>query len=196
MWRKHGKPFIVMGLSTNTLRDALQEGPFSIDRFVSVALQICPGWMPSMGKSSPTSSRGILLTSKEVKIADCGLAARFVHTEGLAEKCGIAGTPAYMSPEQARGEPLDQRSDLFSLGVVFYEMLTGHLPFEADHPTALLYLIMNADPPPLEPERPDLPAELIALVRRLLHKNPDRRYQTVGDLAGDLLRLNARGSGR
>jgi DNA-binding NarL/FixJ family response regulator/tRNA A-37 threonylcarbamoyl transferase component Bud32 len=110
-----------------------------------------------------------------VKIMDLGLAlpkeAKRVTADGM-----VIGTPAYLSPEQAQGHTLDHRTDIYSLGIVLYEMLTGHLPFDADEIPALLLQQVRQPPPPPRLMKPDLPVELERVILRLLEKNPVRRY--------------------
>jgi Tol biopolymer transport system component/predicted Ser/Thr protein kinase len=135
----------------------------------------------------------------QVKVVDFGLAKRLpvpatsaVPTETAGPRSAegsLAGTVAYMSPEQAQGRPLDARSDLFALGVVLFEMLTGRRPFQADNAAALLGSILRDDPPSARGLRPSLPRALDPVLARLLAKDPDRRYQTAGELAADLERL-------
>lgn len=187
-----GKPFIVMEFVDGfTLRRAIRErGPLSIDAFIDIAVQLCEGLKAVHDKQvlhRDIKTENVLLTEENrVKIADCGLAARFIDDEGLEEVLGIAGTTAYMSPEQIRGDLLDQRSDLFSAGVVMYEMLTGRLPFEADHPAALKYLITNCEPKPVVDYRADVPDHIQQIVYRSLKKDPGNRYQHVGEVIRDL----------
>src|SRR6185295_3285755 len=99
------------------------------------------------------------------------------------------GTPAYMSPEQARGEEVDHRTDLWSLGVVLYEMVAGSRPFRGDHEQAVLYSLLNEQPKPLAQMRPDVPPELEHIVEGLLAKNPADRYPTIEGPLGDLRAL-------
>lgn len=124
-----------------------------------------------------------------VKIMDLGLAlgreTKRVTAEGM-----VIGTPAYLSPEQAQGLTLDHRTDIYSLGVVLYEMATGHLPFDADEIPALLLQQVKQPPPPPRLIQPDLPVELERVILRTLEKNPARRYQNCEALAralGDAL---------
>jgi serine/threonine protein kinase len=100
-----------------------------------------------------------------------------------------AGTPAYMSPEQARGDELDARTDLFSLGVVLYEMATGKLPFRGPSAAALTASLLRDAPQPACEANPALPAELGRFIAKTLEKDPERRYQTAGDLRIDLSRV-------
>lgn len=196
-----GHPFLVMEyVDGHTLRRIIHEhGPLPLGTWIDVAVQLCEGVRAVHRKRMlhrDIKTENILLSkADEVKIVDCGLAARFINAEGLAEELGISGTTAYMSPEQARGDQLDQRSDIFSVGVVLYELLTGRLPFEAEQESALIYLITNVEPPPPGTLREDIPADITAIVHRALEKDPARRYQHMQDILEDLrgARKNLRG---
>jgi serine/threonine protein kinase len=190
-----GHPFLVMEfVDGHTLRRLVDEhGPLPLDRWIDVAIQICEGIGAVHRKKlihRDIKTENILFSkAKEVKIVDCGLGARIIDAEGLAEELGVAGTTAYMSPEQARGDKLDQRSDIFSVGIVLYELLTGKLPFEAEQQSALLYLLTNADPPPVQSLRPDVPDNIAAIIRRALEKDPANRYQQIGEILEDLRQI-------
>lgn len=124
-----------------------------------------------------------LTESVEPVITDFGL-VRIVHSAIQTTTGAVSGTPAYMSPEQARGDKVDHRTDIYSFGVVLYEMLAGRVPFEADSTMSVLYMHINAPPPPIEGIHPSLRA----VVERALAKNPDDRYQTCRELASDFVR--------
>lgn len=129
----------------------------------------------------------IMLTpGGDVKIGDFGIAAR--SQSDTTQVLGMIGSPRYMSPEQAQEEDITSQSDLFSLGVVMYELLTGRPPFTAQNFSRLIYTIINADPIPPSQVRSDLPAELDAIVLRLLAKRAADRYRCGNDLAADLTR--------
>jgi serine/threonine-protein kinase len=135
----------------------------------------------------------ILLTRKgEVKVADFGLSRCLAPDQqplNLTQSGVTMGTPLYMSPEQVEGKPLDPRSDIYSLGVTCYHMLSGQPPFRGQTAFEVALQHVQATPPPLEQVRPDLPPELCAIVRRMMAKTPDERYQTCRDLLKDLTRL-------
>lgn len=131
----------------------------------------------------------ILLTQDgDVRIVDFGIA--LVADSDISRLEGVAGSPAYMSPEQVQGHDLDPRSDLYSLGAVMYEMLCGHRPFRAGALGKLLRQVVQSPPEPLGEVRPDLPEELVAVVERALQKEPDRRYRNGAEFAADLTRVH------
>jgi HAMP domain-containing protein len=127
-----------------------------------------------------------------VKLTDFGIAhldepaAMAEHRTRIGD---VIGTPQYMSPEQARGEPLDGRSDLFSLGIVLYQMLCGVAPFRGDTMVAVATKIATEDPPPLNQKRPEVPASLRRVVDRCLAKKPEQRYQTGKEVAEALQKV-------
>ena len=133
----------------------------------------------------------ILLTRKgRVKVADFGLCRDLGSDRMHVTQPGTTmGTPLYMSPEQAQGRPLDHRSDLYSLGVTFYHMLTGEPPFRADSAVALAMKHVNEQPLGLRVHRPEIPAELERLVLKLMAKSPAERYQSAAEMLADLARI-------
>jgi serine/threonine-protein kinase len=123
-----------------------------------------------------------------VKIMDFGL-AKLRGVSKLTRTGATVGTIQYMSPEQTQGMEVDQRSDIFSFGVVLYEMITGQLPFKGEHEVAIIYSILNETPEPLARYKSDLPDELRRIVDKAMEKNRDLRFQHVDDLRADLLRI-------
>jgi eukaryotic-like serine/threonine-protein kinase len=135
----------------------------------------------------------ILLNRKaEVKVADFGLSRYFAGTQqplSLTQSGMTLGTPLYMSPEQVQGKPVDHRSDLYSLGVTAYHLLTGHPPFQAENIFDVAIQHVQKDPEALALVRPDLPIELCDIVHRLLNKKPEDRYQSAKDVLRELARV-------
>ena len=128
----------------------------------------------------------MLLDNGQAKVTDFGIARLLSSATGMTRVGQIVGTPSYMSPEQVRGLPVDGRSDIFSLGVILYLALTGRKPFEGPSLTTVIYKIVNEDPVPVSQINKDLHPGLSAIVSRALVKDPNRRYQTCGELAEDL----------
>ncbi len=123
------------------------------------------------------------LSGSDIRITDFGAA---LHTASDATQVSGIGSPAYMSPQQVREMPLDHRTDIYSLGVVMYQLLTGHLPFEAENNYSLIYRIAHETPPLPSDLRPDVPPALDAIVRRAMEKDIERRYQNWAEFSHDM----------
>jgi serine/threonine protein kinase len=178
--------FIVMEyIEGKTLSDVLGGGALPIDKAIKYAVQAAEGLEAAHEKGvvhRDIKSANIMVTDKgQVKIMDFGLAkvrgGKRVTTVG-----STLGTAGYMSPEQARGEDVDQRTDIWSFGVVFYEMLTGQLPFTSDYDQALVYQILNEEPRQLRELRSDIPIGVEEVVAKCLSKAADGRYQKTGEI--------------
>ena len=122
----------------------------------------------------------------DIKIGDFGIAKR-THSD-TTQVMGMIGSPRYMSPEQAQEEEVSNQTDIFSLGIVFYELITGRLPFEAPGLSRLMHKIIHEDPAPPENYRSDVPEGLRVVIKKCLEKNLDKRYRTGAELAVDLAR--------
>ncbi len=129
----------------------------------------------------------LMITSDgRVKVADFGIAKLMDQTSDLTMTGSVVGSPHYLSPEQIRGDELDGRTDIFSLGVLLYEILCNRRPFEADTLTTLVYRILNQDPESIVLRRPDLGPRLERLVRRMLHKEREQRFGSAAELAAEI----------
>jgi eukaryotic-like serine/threonine-protein kinase len=172
-----------------TLKDALARETLRIDHAVEVAIQVCQGLSRAHEAGiihRDIKPANIMLTARdEVKILHFGL-AKLAGQSKLTKTGTTLGTAAYMSPEQARGEAVDRRSDVWSLGVVLYQMLTGRLPFPDEIEQVRLYSILNEDPAPLKKINPKIPEALEQIVQRAMAKKPEARYQTADELLADL----------
>ena len=190
------QPFIAMEyVDGETLTEKINRGPLKLNEAAEVATQIALALELAHEKNivhRDVKSGNVMLTSKGVtKVLDFGL-AKTAHSTKLTQLGSTLGTIAYMSPEQARGEEVDRRSDIWSLGVLLYEMLSGRLPFASEYEQAAVYSILNEDPEPLTAIRTGIPMALELLVGKCLSKNADQRYQSVTDLLVDLKSLELR----
>jgi len=182
--------FIVMEcVEGRTLKEIIEEQELKVREVLDIGVQVCEGLTAAHEKGivhRDIKSSNIMLTPKgRVKIMDFGLAKR-KDAEQITQTPSTLGTVAYMSPEQASGEQVDRRSDIFSLGVVLYEMLTGRLPFEGEHIAAIIYSILNEDPQPIARYNSRVSGKLEEVVRKALSKDRDERYQHSDDLMADL----------
>ncbi len=188
-----GRTFIAMEfVEGRTLRDEIETGPLKLDAVLEIAIQVADGLQRAHDKNvvhRDIKSANIMLTPDgEVKIMDFGLAKLGGATK-VTRAGATVGTIAYMSPEQARGEEPDRRTDVWSLGVVLYEMLTGCLPFKGDYGEAVVYSILNKEPEPVTALRSGVPMEMERIVRKAMSKSPAERYQSLTDLLVDLRTL-------
>jgi eukaryotic-like serine/threonine-protein kinase len=126
-----------------------------------------------------------------VKVMDFGIARALADANSVTQTAAVIGTAQYLSPEQARGEKVDARSDVYSLGCVLYEMLTGEPPFTGDSPVAVAYQHVREDPVPPSQRHAGISPELDAVVLKALAKNPDNRYQTAAEMRADLIRVHS-----
>jgi len=192
-------PYLVMEfISGPTLQQWMDShGPMDITDIVRIGRQIASGLAAAHASNlihRDIKPSNILLTdapNERVKITDFGL-ARAVDDASLTTSGVIAGTPLYMSPEQARGNLLDLRADLFSLGSVLYQMACGRPPFRASHTTAVLKRVCEDNPRPLSEVIDSIPTWLEAIINRLLQKNPDDRFQSAQEVAELFEKIAAR----
>jgi non-specific serine/threonine protein kinase len=210
-----GRPFIAMELlEGQTLKHRIAVKPIEVSDLLEVGIQIANGLDAAHSKGivhRDIKPANIFLVERgQAKILDFGLAKRTLGPGNAAESVGATfvptqshtleedhltspgssmGTVLYMSPEQARGEELDARSDLFSLGVVLYEMATGFTPFAAATSALIFDGILHSAPAPAKELNPRLPVALQGILDKTLEKDPDLRCQTAAELRADLLRL-------
>lgn len=198
-----GHPFIVMErLEGESLKQRLRSGALPLEEILEIAMQVSDALIVSHTKGiihRDIKPANIFLTrSGQVKVLDFGLAklAREAvpgeeggYEDSLTQMGVIPGTAVYMSPEQARSEELDGRSDLFSFGVVLYEMATGKKPFSGTNIVTTLDAVLHQKPISPLSSNPDLPAELEAIIGRSLEKERTKRYQNAGEIKSDLQRL-------
>jgi serine/threonine protein kinase/tetratricopeptide (TPR) repeat protein len=185
-----GQLFLAMACyNGETLKSKIERGPLPVGEAVLLASQVAAGL-------SQAHSRGIVHRDIKpsnlmvtaggiVKILDFGI-AKLAGREGLTREGLIIGTLDYMSPEQASGREIDPRTDIWSLGVVLYTMLTGYPPFRGENDRLLVDAILHRQPEPLKSLRPEVPARLERLVERMLAKDPDERPQTMDEVCTGL----------
>jgi len=202
-----GQPFLVMELlAGRTLKERLEARPIGGERVIEIGMQIADALDAAHSKGivhRDIKPANLFVTERgDVKVLDFGLAKLRPETTGvdtqmpteraeqnLTKAGSTLGTVAYMSPEQARGDDLGPRSDLFSLGVVLYEMATGQLPFDGNTSAVIFSEILGKHPVPPRQIEATVPAGLESVINRLLEKDPELRYQSAADLRADLKRL-------
>ncbi|MDD5448253.1 MAG: Stk1 family PASTA domain-containing Ser/Thr kinase [Actinomycetota bacterium] len=185
--------FLVMEyIQGKTLKDIIIEnGPLLPERAIEIAIAICSALEAAHKQGivhRDIKPQNVTVTrSNQIKVTDFGI-ARAVGDSAMTQTGTIMGTAQYISPEQAQGQSADPRSDLYSLGIVLYEMLTGRVPFDGETPVAIAYKHVREDPLPPSMLNPDIPPELEAVVMKALAKNPDNRYQSAPEMQADLER--------
>jgi len=190
--KAEGKTFIAMSyIEGRSLKDLVESGPLKLDEAIGTAIQIAEGLAAAHEKGvvhRDIKPANVMLTTKgQVKIMDFGLAKSSLGVV-VTQASTTLGTVAYMSPEQARGGQVDGRTDIYSLGAVLYEMVTGRRPFVADYEQAVVYSILNEKPEPVTAVRTGVPVGLERIILRCLEKSAEDRYQTAADLVSDLRR--------
>jgi len=182
--------FIVMEyIDGRELKNKIEASPIPSEEVIKTALQIAEGLEAAHKRGvvhRDIKSSNIMITEDgKVKIMDFGLAKIKGGTE-ITKIGATIGTTAYMSPEQAKGETVNHLTDIWSLGIVIYEMLAGKLPFDRDYEQAILYAILNEEPKPISSFRTDIPVVLERIVLKSMNKKPAERYQSIKSVLDDL----------
>lgn len=189
-----GKYFIAMEyVEGSSLKDLTSQKPLQVKKALDIAIQVADALKSTHEKKvihRDLKSDNILVTSDGiVKIADFGL-AKLRDASTITTQPSMMGTLPYISPEQLKGDVTDERTDIFSFGVVLYEMLTGVLPFRGDYGEAILYSILNEEPDPITKVDSKIPVELERVIRKSLEKIPEFRYQSMREILVDLKKIS------
>jgi serine/threonine protein kinase len=189
-----GTHFIVMEyVDGRTLKEVIRaEGRLYPERAAEICQDVCSGLVAAHARGlihRDIKPGNVMLTPDgKVKVMDFGI-ARATTSETITQTAAVIGTAQYISPEQAQGQTVDYRSDLYSLGCCLYEMLTGTVPFTGATPVAIAYRHVREDPTPPRQLNPDIPAPLEAICLKAMAKLPDNRYQTAAEFQDDLERF-------
>jgi tetratricopeptide (TPR) repeat protein len=195
-----GQSFICMACyEGESLKAKIARGPLPIAEAARIVADVAAGLNEAHRHEivhRDIKPANIMVTGGgEVKIVDFGL-AKLRGAARITETGRTPGTPSYMSPEQIRGEPVDERTDIFALGVVMYELLTGSLPFRGERTPAVQFSIVSEGPEPLSKYRKNVPPPLEAVLGKALQKDPNQRYQSAAEMRDDLERALAGTHGR
>ncbi|UCC44426.1 MAG: protein kinase [Candidatus Zixiibacteriota bacterium] len=194
----HGRPFFAMAhIEGQSLREVIKQGKLTISEAVELTMQICEGLNEAHNEGvvhRDIKPGNIIIDTKgRPRLVDFGLAT-VAGDDKLTKTGSTLGTVGYMSPEQVEGKQVDHRTDLFSVGVILYEMLTGRRPFEGDNDAAVVKAITDANPEPVARFKSGVTGELQQIVDKALTKDPDLRYQHADGMLADLKRLKAESS--
>jgi serine/threonine protein kinase len=187
------KTFIAMEyVEGKTLRELIKSDELTIERITDISVQICEGLNEAHNKGithRDIKPENILIDEKgKVKIVDFGLAKIKNVSRGITKQDSTVGTLKYMSPEQIRNQNVDHRSDIWSFGVILYEMITGKYPFKGEHDASLFYSIINQSPEPLARYKSNIGEGFQRIIDKSLDKGPETRYQHIDELLSDLRR--------
>jgi beta-lactam-binding protein with PASTA domain/predicted Ser/Thr protein kinase len=189
-------PYIVMEYVDGvTLRDIVHtDGPLPPRRAIEIIADACQALNFSHQNGiihrDVKPANIMISTTNAVKVMDFGIARAIADSNSVTQTSAVIGTAQYLSPEQARGDSVDARSDVYSLGCVLYEILTGEPPFTGDSPVSVAYQHVREDPVPPSKRHEGISADLDAVVLKALAKNPDNRYQTAAEMRADLVRVH------
>jgi tetratricopeptide (TPR) repeat protein/tRNA A-37 threonylcarbamoyl transferase component Bud32 len=185
-----GRPFICMTYYDGvTLSERMKQAPLPAREVFQMGLSIAQGLMCAHQNGiihrDIKPSNIMITTEGYIKILDFGL-AKLAGIAGVTKTGVSMGTVRYMSPEQGSGQEVDHRTDIWSLGLIMYELTTGTYPFTGDFDPAVIYSILNTEPPPAHEVNPDIPESHSRVIARCLEKDPDQRYQSIAELLGDM----------
>jgi serine/threonine protein kinase/Tfp pilus assembly protein PilF len=173
-----------------TLKQKIERGPLKVTDALGISIQVAQGLARAHEAGivhRDLKPANVIVTERgELKIIDFGL-AKLAGQVDLTKVGTMMGTVMYMSPEQAQGEGVDHRTDIWALGVVLYEMLTGQIPFKGDRDQTVIYSILNVEPEPLRLIQRHVPVALEKIVRKAIQKDAKGRYQSITDMLGDLV---------
>ncbi|HJT04416.1 MAG TPA: Stk1 family PASTA domain-containing Ser/Thr kinase [Pseudonocardiaceae bacterium] len=188
-------PYIVMEfVDGRTLRDIVKtEGPLDEQRAMETMADVCAALDFSHRNGiihRDVKPANIMINNAgSVKVMDFGIARALSDGQGVTQTAAVVGTAQYLSPEQARGEMVDARSDVYAAGCVLYELIAGEPPFTGDSPVAVAYQHVREDPAPPSHQNPDVSPALDAVVLKAMSKNPANRYQSAAEMRSDLVRV-------
>ncbi|HEV7452484.1 MAG TPA: Stk1 family PASTA domain-containing Ser/Thr kinase [Pseudonocardiaceae bacterium] len=188
-------PYIVMEfVDGRTLRDIVKtEGPMDEQRAMETMADICAALDFSHRNGiihrDVKPANVMITTAGAVKVMDFGIARALADGQGVTQTSAVIGTAQYLSPEQARGELVDARSDVYAAGCVLYELITGDPPFTGDSPVAVAYQHVREDPTPPSHHNPGVSTAMDAVVLKAMSKNPANRYQSAAEMRSDLIRV-------
>ncbi len=187
-----GRPFIIMELlSGRTLADEAAQGPSEEKRARQVGREILSALRAShvQGVLHRDLKPGNVLLTQDgsVKVGDFGV-AKMAEGMDLTQAGMVLGTPSYLAPERIAGEPASESTDIYSVGVMLYELVAGRRPFEADTPLGLIRAIQDEPVPPLDAERPDIDPAFAAVVARAMARDPEERYESAAEMEADLIK--------
>ncbi len=187
-----GSPFIVFEyIPGENLKQLVgRDGPLPVARALELAIEVAKGLAFAHQQGfvhRDVKPQNVLLNGKgEAKVTDFGIARALEANEGETQTGTVLGTCDYISPEQAQGRRVDEHTDVYSLGIVLYELLTGEVPFSGDNFVAVAMQHINTAPPPVSLKRPDVPRRVDAAVERALAKDPEQRFATMSDFRAEL----------
>ncbi len=190
-------PYIIMEyVEGQTLREIVKTtGPMSQQQVLDVMADVCAALDFSHRHQiihRDVKPANIMINrAGAVKVMDFGIARALGEGQNMTQTAAVIGTAQYLSPEQARGEPVDARSDVYAAGCVLYELLTGEPPFTGDSPVAVAYQHVREDPKPPSEVNPSIPPQLDAVVLKALSKNPLNRYQSAAEMRSDIVRVRS-----